>query len=407
MPFSKKSGKDLLMLSSPAIQVSNLTKLYHIYTNPKDRLLQMLWRGRRQYYKVFSALNNVSFDVNKGDSVGILGHNGAGKSTLLQLLTGTLTPTSGKIYVNGRIAALLELGAGFNPEFTGKENVYMNATILGLSKKEIDEKYEDILAFADIGDFIHRPVKTYSSGMYVRLAFSVAVHIDPEILIIDEALAVGDIRFQMKCLQHMESLKAKGTTILFVSHSPEQVKRFCNKAIWLDAGEIKAIGSSSEICDQYKDYMAVGKSPDSSNNKTSTMSLSSTPARIVTRELDRSVLNPGNPITLTIEYEVFDEKVNGLLIGTAIYSLDRKYIFGPNTYLDKIEIPNTKGRHKIQFHIPSIPLLPGSFSFDIGLFSDKGLVNFDYISSAEEFTIKDEYNNEGLVFINHNWIVNK
>lgn len=407
MPFSKKSGKDLLMLSSPAIQVSNLTKLYHIYTNPKDRLLQMLWRGRRQYYKVFSALNNVSFDVNKGDSVGILGHNGAGKSTLLQLLTGTLTPTSGKIYVNGRIAALLELGAGFNPEFTGKENVYMNATILGLSKKEIDEKYEDILAFADIGDFIHRPVKTYSSGMYVRLAFSVAVHIDPEILIIDEALAVGDIRFQMKCLQHMESLKAKGTTILFVSHSPEQVKRFCNKAIWLDAGEIKAIGSSSEICDQYKDYMAVGKSPDSSNNKKSTMSLSSTPARIVTRELDRSVLNPGNPITLTIEYEVFDEKVNGLLIGTAIYSLDRKYIFGPNTYLDKIEIPNTKGRHKIQFHIPSIPLLPGSFSFDIGLFSDKGLVNFDYISSAEEFTIKDEYNNEGLVFINHNWIVNK
>lgn len=395
------------MLSSLAIQVINLTKIYHIYTNPKDRLLQMLWRGSRQYYKVFSALNNVSFDVNKGDSVGILGHNGAGKSTLLQLLTGTLTPTSGKIYANGRIAALLELGAGFNPEFTGKENVYMNATILGLSKKEIDKKYEDILAFADIGDFIHRPVKTYSSGMYVRLAFSVAVHIDPEILIIDEALAVGDIRFQMKCLQHMESLKAKGTTILFVSHSPEQVKRFCNKAIWLEAGEIKAIGSSSEICDQYKDYMAVGKSPDSSNNTNSTMKLASIPAKIVTRELDRSVLNPGASITLTIEYEVFDEKIDGLLIGAAIYTLDREYIFGPNTYLDKIEIPNTKGRHKIQFHIPSIPLLPGSFSFDIGLFSDKGLVNFDYISSAEEFTIKDEYNNEGLVFINHNWIVNK
>lgn len=395
------------MLSSLAIQVINLTKIYHIYTNPKDRLLQMLWRGSRQYYKVFSALNNVSFDVNKGDSVGILGHNGAGKSTLLQLLTGTLTPTSGKIYANGRIAALLELGAGFNPEFTGKENVYMNATILGLSKKEIDKKYEDILAFADIGDFIHRPVKTYSSGMYVRLAFSVAVHIDPEILIIDEALAVGDIRFQMKCLQHMESLKAKGTTILFVSHSPEQVKRFCNKAIWLEAGEIKAIGSSSEICDQYKDYMAVGKSPDSSNNTNSTMKLASIPAKIVTRELDRSVLNPGASITLTIEYEVFDEKIDGLLIGAAIYTLDREYIFGPNTYLDKIEIPNTKGRHEIQFHIPSIPLLPGSFSFDIGLFSDKGLVNFDYISSAEEFTIKDEYNNEGLVFINHNWIVNK
>ncbi|MFM4746800.1 ABC transporter ATP-binding protein [Aeromonas veronii] len=395
------------MSSSLAIQVRNLTKSYHIYTNPKYRLLQMLCRGRKEYFKVFSALNNVSFDVNKGDSVGILGHNGAGKSTLLQVLTGTLAPTSGTIHTNGRIAALLELGAGFNPEFTGKENVYMNAAILGLSKTEIEEKYEDILAFADIGEFIHRPVKTFSSGMYVRLAFSVAVHIEPEILIIDEALAVGDIRFQMKCLQHMEGLKARGTTILFVSHSPEQVKRFCNKAIWLDSGKVKAIGSSSEICDQYKDYMAVGKTSDSSNNTTSTIEPSSIPAKIVTRGLDHSVLKPGDSITLTIEYEVFDEKIDGLLIGTAIYTLNRIYVFGPNTYLDKIEIPNTKGRHKIEYHISSIPLLPGSFSFDIGLFSDKGLVNFDYISSAEEFTIKDEYNNEGLVFINHNWIVKK
>lgn len=407
MLFSKKQGKDLLMSSSLAIQVRNLTKSYHIYTNPKYRLLQMLCRGRKEYFKVFSALNNVSFDVNKGDSVGILGHNGAGKSTLLQVLTGTLAPTSGTIQTNGRIAALLELGAGFNPEFTGKENVYMNAAILGLSKTEIEEKYEDILAFADIGEFIHRPVKTFSSGMYVRLAFSVAVHIEPEILIIDEALAVGDIRFQMKCLQHMEGLKARGTTILFVSHSPEQVKRFCNKAIWLDSGKVKAIGSSSEICDQYKDYMAVGKTSDSSNNTTSTIEPSSIPAKIVTRGLDHSVLKPGDSITLTIEYEVFDEKIDGLLIGTAIYTLNRIYVFGPNTYLDKIEIPNTKGRHKIEYHISSIPLLPGSFSFDIGLFSDKGLVNFDYISSAEEFTIKDEYNNEGLVFINHNWIVKK
>jgi len=179
-----------------AIKIDHLTKSYQIYSKPRDRLLQMICRNGKQLYKEFSALSDVSFSVNKGDSVGVLGHNGAGKSTLLQIITGVLTPTSGDVKTDGRIAALLELGAGFNPEFTGKENVFMSAAILGLSTKEIKEKYDDILKFAEIGDFIHRPVKTYSSGMYVRLAFAVAVHTDPEILIVDEALAVGDIRFQ-------------------------------------------------------------------------------------------------------------------------------------------------------------------------------------------------------------------
>ena len=394
------------MSSDIAIKVDNLTKSYHIYERPKDRLLQMLWRGKKQFFQEFSALQNVSFTVTTGDSVGVLGHNGAGKSTLLQLLTGTLSPTSGNIEVNGRVAALLELGAGFNPEFSGKENVYMNATILGLSKKEIDKKYDEILAFASIGDFIERPVKTYSSGMYVRLAFAVAVHTDPEVLIIDEALAVGDIRFQMKCLQHMEDMKAKGTTILFVSHSPEQVKRFCNKAIWLDKGKVRASGTSNEICDQYRDFMATGDIPDvvqKSTESNENVQKSEVPARLISTELDRSILKPGGTLNLTIKYEVFDEVVDGLLIGAVIYRPNRDYIFGANTFLDNIDIPNVRGVHEIIYKVTSIPLLPATFEFDVGIFTDKSMVNLDYLTGIERFEIFDDYKSEGLVHIDHEW----
>lgn len=394
------------MSSNIAIKVESLTKTYHMYEKPKDRLLQMLWRGKKQFFQEFSALKDVSLSVEKGDSVGVLGHNGAGKSTLLQLLTGTLTPTSGKVEVIGRVAALLELGAGFNPDFTGKENVYMNATILGLTKEEIDAKYDAILAFASIGDFIARPVKTYSSGMYVRLAFAVAVHTDPDVLIIDEALAVGDIRFQMKCLQHMEGMKAKGTTILFVSHSPEQVKRFCNKAIWLDAGEVKARGLSNDICNQYKDYMAMGTLSEQTSESPSAESKvdqGSLPARLISTELDRSVLKPGSDLNLTIKYEVFDDVVEGLLIGAAIYRPNRDYIFGANTYLDKVDIPNERGIHEVVYKITSLPLLPASFVFDVGIFSDKSMVNLDYLTAIEKFEVFDDYNSEGLVHINHEW----
>lgn len=391
------------MSSNIAIQVKELTKSYQIYANPKHRLLQMLFRGKRQYYKDFSALSNVSFDILKGDSVGILGHNGAGKSTLLQLLTGTLTPTSGSITTNGRIAALLELGAGFNPEFTGKENVYMNATILGLSKKEIDDKYDDILKFADIGEFIHRPVKTYSSGMYVRLAFSVAVHIEPEILIIDEALAVGDIRFQMKCLEYMEGLKKIGTTILFVSHSPEQVKRFCNKAIWLNKGEVKDIGKANLICDRYKDWMSFGNEHEGDLiEKTPKINI---PARIKNVSLDKSVVNTGDDLTCEITYEVFDENIDGLLIGVAIYKPNRDYIFGANTHLDEVNIPALHGEHKIKYKLRNIPLLPGYFDLDVGMFTEKSLINIDYTTSAKRFEVHNEYQSEGLVNIEHNWII--
>jgi lipopolysaccharide transport system ATP-binding protein len=228
-----------------AVRVENLSKCYNIYGLPQDRLKQSVYprlqslmgKTPKTYYREFWALRNISLEVEKGETVGIIGRNGSGKSTLLQIICGTLTPTSGNVEKKGRVAALLELGSGFNPEFTGRENVYLNAAVLGLLQDEVDARYHDIVAFADIGDFIDQPVKMYSSGMVVRLAFAVQAMIDPEILIVDEALAVGDEKFQRKCFARLEELKSRGTSILFVSHSGPQIVELCERVLLLEQGE--------------------------------------------------------------------------------------------------------------------------------------------------------------------------
>ena len=244
-----------------AIRVANLSKCYQIYDQPQDRLKQSLWRGRKRFYREFWALREVSFEIKKGETVGVVGRNGSGKSTLLQLIAGTLTPTAGSVEVNGRIAALLELGSGFNPDFTGRENVYMNGAILGLSRDEIDERFDAIAAFADIGDFIEQPVKTYSSGMYVRLAFAVAVSVEPQILIVDETLSVGDEAFQRKCFARIQAIQQAGAAILFVSHSAQSVVELCRSALLLDQGELLLWGKPKTVVAQYHKliYAAEGK----------------------------------------------------------------------------------------------------------------------------------------------------
>lgn len=235
-----------------AIRVQGMGKCYHVYDKPQDRLKQSLWRGRRQYYREFWALRDVSFEVRPGETVGIIGRNGSGKSTLLQMIAGTLTPTTGSVETNGRIAALLELGSGFNPEFSGRENIFMNGAILGLTETEIAARFDEIAAFADIGDFIEQPVKTYSSGMMVRLAFAVSVCVQPDILIVDEALAVGDMAFQFKCMHRLEQLTQSGTTLLFVSHDIGVVKAFCQRAIYLSRGTIKEQGDTGRVIEYYR-----------------------------------------------------------------------------------------------------------------------------------------------------------
>ncbi len=293
-----------------AIKINNISKTYRLYDKPTDRLKEALSLTKKCRHKDYNALNDVSFDVKKGECVGILGVNGAGKSTMLKIITGVLTPTSGTIEVNGKISALLELGAGFNMDYTGLENIYLNGTLMGYSEKEVEGRLEDILSFADIGDYINQPVKTYSSGMFVRLAFAVAINIDPEILIVDEALSVGDIFFQAKCFNKFEEFKNQGKTILLVTHSLSSVQKYCDKVVLLDKGRKLDEGTPAAMIDLYKKLIV--KQAESSQNKA--------PASVSNYESEnwksKMVLNPdvnsyGNGKAEIIDFALFDN--NGLI----------------------------------------------------------------------------------------------
>jgi len=233
------------------IDVRNLSKCYKLYDRPVDRMKEALSPLRRNYHRDFYALQDISFTVRRGETVGIIGKNGSGKSTLLKMVTGVLTPSGGSKDIRGRISALLELGAGFNPEFTGIENIYMNGTIMGYSRQEMDAKVQDIVSFADIGDFIHQPVKMYSSGMFARLAFAVAINVEPDILIVDEALSVGDVFFQNKCFKRFEDLKKSGVTILFVSHDMGSIRQLTSRVLWLEKGRSRMFGATETVCEAY------------------------------------------------------------------------------------------------------------------------------------------------------------
>lgn len=239
-----------------AIAVTNVTKVYKMYDKPIDRLKESLHPRHKEYHKKFYALNNISFNVGKGETVGIIGTNGSGKSTILKIITGVLSPTEGTVEVEGTISALLELGAGFNSDYTGIENIYMNGTMMGFSRKEMDAKLQDILDFADIGDFVYQPVKTYSSGMFVRLAFALAINVEPEILIVDEALSVGDVFFQSKCYRRMEEIREKGTTILMVTHDMGSIIKYCDRVVLLNKGNFVAQGEPGHMVDLYKKILA-------------------------------------------------------------------------------------------------------------------------------------------------------
>lgn len=249
------------MNKNTAIKVTNLSKVYKLYDKPADRLKEALNPLRKSYHKEFYALDNINFEIKKGETVGIIGKNGAGKSTLLKIITGVLTPSSGHVHVNGRIASLLELGAGFNPEYTGVENIYLQGTLMGYSKEEMESKIEAVLDFADIGDFVYQPVKSYSSGMFARLAFAVAINVDPDILIVDEALSVGDFAFQAKCFQRFQKFQEMGKTILFVSHSTQQIIQYCNKAMLIHNGNM--IKYSDDVKQTTYDYEVLIRKHDS------------------------------------------------------------------------------------------------------------------------------------------------
>lgn len=406
-------------MNDVAIKAENLSKIYKLYDKPIDRMKESLSLSKKKYSREHYALNNISFEVKKGETIGILGTNGSGKSTLLKIITGVLTQSSGNLEVNGKISALLELGAGFNPEYTGLENIYLNGTMMGYTREEMQQRVDPIMDFADIGEFINQPVKTYSSGMFARLAFAVSINVEPEILIVDEALSVGDVRFQTKCINKMKELKENGTTILFVSHATEQIKRFCTKAMWINKGKMIDIGESSEIVDKYEAFMLQGGEikKDIINRvvynkeqlQESEVSIARPSEDIVAiiKQVNCSNLNikTFDKLEVTVEYEIYDNEIPEFLLGVALYTPDREYIFGPNTYLDKIEVPNTYGRHIIKYVIPSITLLAGEYTIDAGIFTNAGLVCIDYKMDAKKFFITNEYFVEGKLFIDHEWNV--
>lgn len=298
------------MEEKKVIQIRDLSKMYKLYDKPSDRLKESLGLTKKKCYREHYALSHVSFDVHQGETVGIIGTNGSGKSTILKIITGVLNPTDGEVIVDGRISALLELGAGFNMEYSGLENVYLNGTMIGFSREEIDEKLDDILNFADIGEFIHQPVKTYSSGMFVRLAFAVAINIEPEILIVDEALSVGDVFFQAKCYHKFEEFKKMGKTIIFVSHDLSAVSKYCDKVILLNRGEKLDEGSPKAMVDMYKQLL-VNQDPINTDRQEES-------GEIVAQEIEGSwksnfQVNPntleyGEKIAEIVDFAVFDSK---------------------------------------------------------------------------------------------------
>ena len=286
-----------------AIEVDNVQKIYKLYDKPSDRMKEAFGFGKKTKHKLHYALKGVDMKIYQGETVGIIGTNGSGKSTILKIITGVLNPTSGRVLVNGRISALLELGAGFNMEYNGIENVYLNGTMMGFSEKEIEAKLPEILSFADIGDYVYQPVKTYSSGMFVRLAFAVAINIDPEILVVDEALSVGDVFFQAKCYHKFEEFKKQGKTILFVSHDLGSVSKYCDRVILLNKGVKMDEGSPKQMVDLYKQLL-VGQNPVKQNESDST-------EQIVAEDsegLGDFQVNPNSRIAEITDFRVIDDK---------------------------------------------------------------------------------------------------
>ena len=304
------NSKFKIQNSKLSISVKNLTKIYHLYNDPKDRLKEALNPFKKSYHHDFYAMRDVSFSINRGETVGIIGKNGAGKSTLLKMITGVLTPTSGEIKTYGKISSLLELGAGFNPEMTGLENIYLNGTLMGYSREEMEPKINDILEFADIGEFIHQPVKMYSSGMFARLAFSVSINVDPDILIVDEALSVGDMAFQMKCYKKFQEFQERGKTILFVTHALDTVIRYCNRGIVIDNGELIFDSSPKEAVDVFKKVLTNSyyTQDNIQNNKTQNSSKEVKNELKSYFESGKDLDSYGNLKAQIIDYGILDEK---------------------------------------------------------------------------------------------------
>lgn len=408
----------------PSIKATDLGKKYEIYQRPSHRLKELFFLGKKNFHQDFWALRNIYLEVEVGSTVGIIGNNGAGKSTLLKVLTGTSKPTCGELIINGKISALLELGAGFHPEFSGRDNIYMNCTILGMSKEEIDSKFESIVNFSELGDFIYHPVKIYSSGMYMRLGFSVAINVDPDILIIDEALSVGDEYFRGKCLNKINEFKNRGKTILFVSHEMEVVRNICDFVILLDKGEIIAQGSAHEVADIYlKRVHAVEERKmrliNAQDNEDGYPRWGSGEVEIIEVKMFNDndeecyVFQSGGKVVISVSYKV-KKDVKRPVFGIGLFRSDGTYITGTNHFWhknpEKIEKLHEGEAGTIECIIPNFPLLKGNYYLTLYCYNHSlpAPTPIDHVEKAVNFkVIEDEIIEHGIVSITTNWKINK
>lgn len=399
-----------------AIRAEGLGKTYLLYERPLDRLKQLLWPSRR-FGRQFVALADVSFELSRGQVLGVIGNNGAGKSTLLQLLCRTLTPTGGRLEVNGRVAALLELGAGFNPEFTGRENIFLNAAVLGLSTEEINARYESIVDFSGIRDFIEQPVKTYSSGMYVRLAFSIATSVAPDILVIDEALSVGDGAFARKSFDRIMALREMGTTILFCSHSMYQVEAICDQVLWLERGCPVMLGKPGDVTSAYRESMARAESgvdvgvAGAFVDKDSSQPLLKGQGRLTRLALDVDGV-PVQPcqvkarestLGVTVDFEIDPQ----LPRPTVVFSLETQagvsVSSGGTLFDDVITQVDARGFGSVRLAFPRLPLMRGKYRMTIYLACERGVHVYEQATHALVFEVDQDGLEQGLVFLPHIW----
>ena len=365
------------------IVADNLCKEYRIYSRPLDRLLEAITRKPRHW--LFPALRGVSFALAPGQTLGIIGENGAGKSTLLKLLVGTVTPSSGVVHVSGRVAALLELGAGFHPEFTGRQNIFLNASLMGIAREEILARQGEIIAFSELADFIDRPVKTYSSGMYVRLAFAIATSVNPDILVIDEALAVGDAAFQRKCIDRMHRFREQGRTMIFCSHSMYHVQELCSTVLWLHRGSVRHMGPGHEIIAQYEDYSRTKGGTQEALPDAGAEPAKAKECRIVTLGLETTdgratdTVVPLGDVVMRMEVEILEDGVSPHF-GFALVMPDETICSGAMTNHDQVKCgPYRAGeRVDVRLHVKDMPLRTGTYRLTGGVAENGGLLWYEF-----------------------------
>ena len=419
-----------------AIRANNISKQFKVYLDKGLTMKERILFSKRRKYEERKVLDGINFDIKKGEAVGLIGHNGCGKSTTLKMLSKIMYPDKGTIETQGRISAMIELGAGFHPDMSGRENIYINAAIFGLTRSEIDARLQSIIDFSELGNYIDNPVRTYSSGMYMRLAFSVAINVDADILLIDEILAVGDAAFQAKCFNKLREIKAKGTTIVIVSHSLGQIEMFCDRSIWIHDGQIKMDGAPRDVHPEYMDYMGrqlaqsskVQEEPEENAEKEIPMEeAEAAPAEELPEQeknmpktrwgdgrarftdirlLDSAgnetgVFITGEPMKIVMKYSVHGE-IENPVCGIGIFRNDGIHCYGTNTHLDQIYGLDLKQKGKIVFDIEKNMLLQGEYTLDVALHAEDGF-SYDYYRYAKRFKVHSKVGELGISRLQHQW----